>query len=96
MLKPIKNHAVEITFLALAVIFNAFMDVFDFRFPRGSGFWSIDESLVLDAWHLSKYLMWAAVVAAVAWKRRYWSYIIVAFVLLNYALHELILHGVFG
>lgn len=94
-MKYLKTNAAVVGFLALAVIFNALMDVMDFRMPRGSGFWSIDSSLFLDAWHLFKYLMWSAVLAAAVWKRSRWGYIIIMFAILNLALHEIILHGIF-
>jgi len=95
-----KRTWIIIICLALAVAFNSFMDVFDFRFPRDSGFWSIDSSYKYsifhyDAWHLTKHLMWAGVLMAATWGRKFWKTISVAFLLINFFLHQIILHGIF-
>lgn len=89
-----------IIFLGMAIVFNSFMDVFDFRFARDSGFWSIDSSFKYgifhyDAWHLSKQLMLLCFLLAAVWKRRFWKTITVAFILISFFLHQIILHGIF-
>lgn len=40
----------------------SFMDVLDFRVKRGSGFWSIDNSLFIDAWHSLKFILYIIIV----------------------------------
>lgn len=95
-MKFIRLYWAEIVLFTVAVICNGIMDILNFRHPRGSGFWSIDESLVLDGWHLFKYIMMAALVAAIAVKKRYWAYLVAALALINYAFHEFILHVIGG
>ena len=49
-------------FFLLIVILMSLMDVLDFRFKRGSGFWSIDNSLFIDAWHSLKLLLYGIII----------------------------------
>lgn len=83
----------------IAVFLNGFMDHINFRFPKDSGFWSIHTTDEIDAWHISKKIMWAIIIIGFIGVKKVCSkigrFVFVVYALINYIVHEYVLHRLF-
>ncbi|MCK5608038.1 hypothetical protein KAR91_39525 [Candidatus Pacearchaeota archaeon] len=81
------------------IVLGSFQDVFDFVMLRGSGFWSIDPDIDLDAWHLFKQFKLFAIWAGMVYKRGFnkWQLVtsLCLFEIIAFFPHEWILHQLF-
>ncbi len=98
-IKKYWNVILTFFLFGVAVFLDAFMDHIGFRFPRDSGFWSVHTNDQIDAWHISKKIMWAInIIGYIGVKRvctrigRIWF---VSGALINYIIHETALHKIF-